>query len=275
MPGRKIYISEYQEKEDDGRTDRRIPTMPVEERAYDTPHTPVPELQLLSNGRYKTWITQSGSSYSALERPGHQPVALGPDPGGFTGCLSTCTMRTTGISGRRPTSPSRRTRSSTMSCFKPDRVMIERSDHAIESRMEITVSPESDLEVRKITLTNHSDKPRHLSVTAYMEPVLAPHADEQAHPAFMNLFIHTEWRPEQGMVFVNRRSREPGRKPVSLACWMVCEREEGRLEITTDRMEFVGRNRTLANPAGMEPGKPLSGMTMGMCWTPASPCGGT
>ena len=146
-------------------------------------------------------------------------------------------------------------------CFKPDRVMIERSDHGIESRMDITVSPESDLEVRKITLTNHGDKPRHLSITAYMEPVLAPHADEQAHPAFMNLFIHTEWRPEQGMVFVHRRSREPGRKPVSLACWMVCEREEGRLEITTDRMEFVGRNRTLAKPAGMEPGKPLSGAT--------------
>jgi cyclic beta-1,2-glucan synthetase len=260
MPGRKIYITEYQEKEDDGRTGRRIPAIPVVERAYDTPHTPVPELQLLSNGRYKAMITQAGGSFSALDGQAINRWRWDPtleDHGVFLYLYDADTKDIWSAAYQ----PTKKDAEQYHVCFKPDRALVERSDFSVESRMEITVSPESDLEVRKLTLTNHSDKPRHLSVTSYLEPVLAPQEDERAHPAFMNLFIHTEWQPEQELVFVKRRSREPGRKPICMACWMVCEREEGRVEITTDRMEFVGRNRTLASPAGMEPGKPLSGRT--------------
>lgn len=260
MPGRKIYISEYQEKEDDGRTGRRLPTVPVEERAYDTPHTPVPEVQMLSNGRYKLWVTQAGGSYAALSGQAINRWRWDPtleDHGVFF-YLYDPDNRETWSAGYQPV---KKEAEHYHVCFKPDRAMIERNDYGIESRMEITVSPENDLEVRKLTLTNHGEKTRHISVTSYMEPVLAPQADDRAHPVFMNLFIHTEWHPEQGLVFVQRRSREPGQRPICMACWMVAEREEGRMEITTDRMEFLGRNRTLQNPAGMEAGKPLSGST--------------
>ena len=33
-------------------------------RIYPTPHTPVPEVQLLSNGRYHVMITNAGGGYS-------------------------------------------------------------------------------------------------------------------------------------------------------------------------------------------------------------------
>ncbi|MEI9864920.1 MAG: hypothetical protein WDN00_10275 [Limisphaerales bacterium] len=42
----------------------------------------------------------------------------------------------------------------------------------IDSHLEITVSPENDVEVRRITFTNHSDETRTIEVTTYAEIVL-------------------------------------------------------------------------------------------------------
>ena len=46
----------------------------------------------------------------------------------------------------------------------------------LESHAEICVSPEDDVELRRISLTNHSNVPRMVEVTTYSEVVLAPAA---------------------------------------------------------------------------------------------------
>ena len=58
--------------------------------------------------------------------------------------------------------------------------------------LEIAVSPEDDVEVRRLTLTNRSDRPREIEVTSYAEVVLGPAADDFAHPAFGKLFVDTD-----------------------------------------------------------------------------------
>ena len=47
--------------------------------------------------------------------------------------------------------------------FAPDRAVIRRVDGGIETRTEIVVSPEDDAELRRVSITNHGDKPRRLT----------------------------------------------------------------------------------------------------------------
>ncbi len=49
--------------------------------------------------------------------------------------------------------------------------------------------------MRRLAVTNHSDRAREIEVTSYAEIVLAPPADDLAHPAFGKLFVETEYLP--------------------------------------------------------------------------------
>ena len=76
--------------------------------------------------------------------------------------------------------------------FKTEKVDFRRRDADIETQTEVFVSPEDDVEIRLITLTNHSTHERNLEITSYQELALAPHAADRAHPAFAKLFVQTE-----------------------------------------------------------------------------------
>ena len=72
------------------------------------------------------------------------------------------------------------------------RAEFRRHDEQIEAHTEISVSSEDDLELRRITLTNRSERVRVIEVTSYAEVVLATQAQDESHPAFSNLFVQTE-----------------------------------------------------------------------------------
>ena len=60
------------------------------------------------------------------------------------------------------------------------------------------VSAEDDAEVRRVSIANCGNRAREIDVTSYAELVLAPQADDVAHPAFMKLFVDTEYLAGQG-----------------------------------------------------------------------------
>ena len=64
-------------------------------------------------------------------------------------------------------------------------------DGDLETRTEIVVSPEDDVELRRVSVTNHGRETRSLDLTSYAEVVLAPADADLAHPAFSNLFVET------------------------------------------------------------------------------------
>ena len=53
--------------------------------------------------------------------------------------------------------------------FAPDRAVIRRRDEGIETFTEVTVSPEDDAEIRRVSVTNHSREIRELELTSYAE----------------------------------------------------------------------------------------------------------
>ncbi len=115
--------------------------------------------------------------------------------------------------------------------------------------------------MRRLTVTNQSDRPRELEVTSYAEIVLAPVADDLAHPAFSKLFVETEYLPESAaLVCARRPSARDEARVWAVHVLSVEGRMQGPVEWETDRARFLGRGRSPEDPVALD-GRALSGTT--------------
>ena len=133
-------------------------------------------------------------------------------------------------------------------------------EQGIDATTEIAVSPEDDVEVRRIGITNRTGARRVVDLTSYAEVVLTSPAADAAHPAFSNLFVQTEIIPEQQAILCHRRSGAIDGAPL----WMFHriapdESVPGDMSYETDRMRFIGRGNTLVNPQAVRGLTALSG----------------
>ena len=148
--------------------------------------------------------------------------------------------------------PVRRAASRYSVTFTADRAEFERRDVGIGTLTEIAVSLEDAAELRRITLVNHSNRPRQLEVTSYTELALAPHNADLAHPAFSKLFVQTESLPERNALLAWRTPRSPQDQPVwaaqVLALSPAVDSAEQTVQIETDRARFCGPGTHHAEP---------------------------
>jgi cyclic beta-1,2-glucan synthetase len=229
-------------------------------RRIRSPHTPFPRARILSNGSYVAIVTNSGGGASlcrgrAVTRwredrtsdPGSQFVYVRDV---HTGEVWSAAHQPV---GREP--------EAFLVEFLAEKAILERSDHGIETRLEVAVSPRDDAEVRRVTLTNRSDRPRELELTSFVEIALGSLAEDVAHPAFGKLFVETEWIPESTALLALRRPRSP-EDPASFAFHVLAMdgRAQGQVEWETDRLRFLGRGRGPEDPAALD-GRALSGTT--------------
>jgi hypothetical protein len=125
--------------------------------------------------------------------------------------------------------------------------------------LEVLVSAEDDAEVRRVSIVNSGHRVREIDVTSYAELVLAPQADDVAHPAFMKLFVATEYLAEQGTLLATRRRRAPAEREIWAAHLAIVEGETvGKPEVETDRARFLGRGQSIHRPIAVTDGRPLS-----------------
>ena len=101
--------------------------------------------------------------------------------------------------------------------FALDRAVFRRTDNGIQTETEVIVSPEDDVEIRRITLINRSVRTRRLNLTSYVELSMAPHNADRQHPAFNKLFIQTEAVPEHQALLAYRRPRGEDEPPIYVA----------------------------------------------------------
>ena len=232
-------------------------------RVLDNPGTPVPEVHLLSNGRYHLMVTHAGGGYSrwkdlAVTRWREDGTR---DPWGTFCYLRDVESGTTWSTAHQPTA---RRAAHYEAIFSEGRAEFRRRDRGegfdFETYTEIAVSPEDDIELRRVRITNRSGTPRTLDITSYAEAVLAPPAADALHPAFSNLFVQTEIVEARHAILCTRRPRSRD-EPVP---WMfhlmaVHDGEVGGLSYETDRARFLGRGRTTAAPQAIADGAALSG----------------
>jgi cyclic beta-1,2-glucan synthetase len=139
---------------------------------------------------------------------------------------------------------------------EPGTLAIRRRDGEIESRMEVSVPPESTLEIRRITLVNHGPLPRILELTSYAEVVLDSAAAFTAHPAFSRLFVQTEILPGREALLAVRRPRAASESHLLMLHALA---GEGEWTFETDRARFLGRGGSPALPQALRSTRPLSG----------------
>jgi len=227
-------------------------------RVFTTPNTPAPEVHLLSNGHYHVALTNAGGGYSrwrdlAVTRWHEDPTR---DCWGTFGYLRDVTAGAPGDRAaafwsiaHQPTLV-RSTRYEAI--FSQGRAEFRRLDHDIDTHVEISISPEDDIELRRITVSNRGRTPRAIELTSFAEVVIAHAAADAAHPAFSNLFVQTELVPAHQAILCTRRPRSGDERPPWMIHVMAVHGAvDGEPSYETSRAAFIGRGRSVRDPIAM------------------------
>ncbi len=229
-------------------------------RRFRSPHTANPHTHFLSNGAYTVSVTQAGGGSSqcrglAVTR---QRFDATSDHGGQFIYLRDPWSQELWSATYQPVC---REPGQYDVTFEVDKVTCRRRDEDLETQVQIIVSPEDDVEVRRITITNHSDRAREVELTSYAEMVLHSADDDLAHPAFGKLFVESEFHPQSAALLFSRRPRASEEERIwAFHVLAVDGPLRGAIEWETDRARFLGRGRSPQNPIALD-GRPLSGTT--------------
>jgi cellobiose phosphorylase len=220
-------------------------------RVFTNPDTPTPEIHLLSNGKYNVMVTNSGAGYSrwrdiavtrwredaSLDNEGTFIYLRDIDSGEF---WSTAYQPTLKKSKKYE------------AVFSQSRAEFKRRDHHIETHTEIAVSPEDDIELRRVTVTNRSHNTRIIELTSYAEAVVNHAEADIAHASFSNLFVQTEIiRPYQAIICGRRPRSDKDSFPFMLHLMAVHGNSVKAASYETNRGKFIGRCGVLTDPAAM------------------------
>jgi cyclic beta-1,2-glucan synthetase len=239
----------------------------------------LPQVHILSNGTYTTFITGAGGGYSQCVLTTEKDRSEG-DVFALTRWRADTTLdewgtwiyvqdRDSGVLWSAAYQPTATVADQHGVWFDPYKAEFRRRDHGISLRMEVTVPPTDNLEIRRITLTNHSGQTRHLAVTSYGEVVLALQEIDRRHQAFNKLFIESEYVSDLNTLLFSRRPRSGKEAPVYLAHLVAAEDDRSvSVEYETDRHPFIGRGRTIRSPRALCGGDALLSATTGATLDP-------
>ncbi|RZT97756.1 GH36-type glycosyl hydrolase domain-containing protein [Rivibacter subsaxonicus] len=133
--------------------------------------------------------------------------------------------------------------------FHHDRVCLDAQWPDLHTRCTVWVSPEDDIELRQIELSNLGGQPIELELLSAFEVSLAEARADEAHPAFAKLFVRADWNAADRALYFERRPRlstEPGLHAVHF----VAQTDEQVVGVRAeaDREHWLGRQRDGAQP---------------------------
>ncbi len=203
---------------------------------------------LLSNGRYSVTLRANGAGWSRFDgadisrwrddalrdaygtffylrrEPGSTPVSLtqhpAPDPAAHY-----------------------------QASFHADHVVLDTVWSNLRSCCTVWVSPEDDIELRRIELWNTSSEPITIELMSMFEVALAAARADEAHPAFSNLFITADWQADERALYFKRRSRLSGEQGLH-AVHFIARADHQLLSVQpqADRARWLGRRRDASSP---------------------------
>jgi len=228
-------------------------------RVFARADTARPAVQLMTNGRYHLMVTNAGGGYSrwhdiAITRWREDATR---DPWGVF-----CYLRDgeTGKVWSNTPAPTLTAVDYSEAIFTESSVEFRRRLDNIEAYTQIVVSPEDDIELRRIRITNRARVERSIDVTSYAEVVLASAIGDSLHPAFGNLFVQTEILADRDAILATRRRRsseEPQRWMMHLLA--LHDTESLHTSFESDRLRFVGRGNEPSHAVATRAAAPLSG----------------
>jgi cyclic beta-1,2-glucan synthetase len=221
----------------------------ISERSFTEPGV-VPEVNILSNSRMSSIISDNGTGMLtwnglSITRWIEDPVVHTSGPVIY---MHDVTKEETWSITRFPCQNVENEKS----IFRLYQTEFEGAYQDIYSKLDITVSPNVDAEVRRLKLVNNSEEERILEVTTFLELALAEPSAINAHPAFSKLFIETSHDAELQCLFAKKRRREEdGQEAWAVHTVFVEGEKTADYEFETDRAKFIGRGYSLQNPKSM------------------------
>jgi len=229
-------------------------TAPIPAPWVPSPHAQIPLMHILGNGNLSTRVSEAGAGGlfwrgDAMTR--WQPSPTQDQHGIWIYITEPGTPDLWSV-GRMPTGQSGQ---DSKTVFHHHMIETFRRDHQIATRMELTIAPSDDVEIREITVTNESDRIRTIDFTSYAEVVLSAPNDDERHPAFSKLFVGSTFIAAQHALLFQRRPQRPETKPPVLLHQALFDDPAITLRsYDTDRAHFIGRNGSLRAPHGIRHG---------------------
>lgn len=203
---------------------------------------------VLSNGRYSVALRPNGAGTSRWGRIG---IYRGRDDALRDAYGSFFYLRRIGeaLLASITHHPARDVAATYKCVYHADRVCFEAAWPDLEAHMTVWVSPEDDVEFRRIELRNLSDQFIDLELISAFEVTLADPLADEAHPAFSNLFISAEWQNEHEALIFERKPRLSAEQRLCAAHFLT-ESDSNVIGIRaqTDRQKWLGRNHQADQP---------------------------
>ena len=212
---------------------------------------------LLSNGRYAVTLRANGAGTS---RWGNNTVSRSRDDALRDGYGSFFHLRwdrqPRAVSLTQHPAPDRAAHYH--SSFHADRAWFGATWSELDAETMVWVSPEDDIEFRRIVLRNRGDRLLDLELISSFEVTLADARADEAHPAFQNLFIGAEWQAGHQALVFERKPRLAQDKGM-LAAHFIAEAEPlaTAVRIQIDRQRWLGRNHGASHPLAAFDDPPL------------------
>ncbi|MDP2619785.1 MAG: glucoamylase family protein [Hyphomicrobiales bacterium] len=223
----------------------RIPTPAL--HGWTAPNQPDLQLHVMGNGSLASWISDAGGGAlwwrnQALTRWTGDDVSRGGDTRIYVSERESGAVWSLGGHASNRSSDTN---------FHAHKIEFHERVEGLSTNLEIAIAPSDDVEIRRVTIFNDSDRAREIDVTSYAEVVLAPAAAHERHPAFSKLFVHSERLDAQNALVFKRRPRRPAdRPPVLIHGLLPTDAAVTPAGFETDRRRFLGRHGDPERPPG-------------------------
>ena len=225
--------------------------------------TPIPQVNLLSNGAYNVLLTNMGGGYSSwndIDLTRWQPDGV-LDPWGTWIYIQDIggDPQNRGKPWSAAHQPIPGNAADMQVTYFAHMVVFRRTENEVTSTMEITVAPDDPVEIRRLHLHNNIGDTRDLRLTSFGEVILSPQSADTRHPAFNKLFIESEFFPELDLQIFIRRPRSNLETPIYMGHMLVAPGNHAAIRHEADRYQFLGRNQSLRSPAALRSQQYLTG----------------
>lgn len=135
--------------------------------------------------------------------------------------------------------------------FASDRLKYVLVENEVATTTEIIVSTMYNAEIRKVTLKNNAKKRKTIELTTYLEPTITENVNDVTHRTFNNLFLESEYDTNLQALIMKRVLRNKIDR-YYLLHRLYIPNYKNDYEYETQRVRFIGRDRTASNPIALE-----------------------
>ena len=223
---------------------------------------PMPEVGLLSNGEYTVMLNDRGAGFSRFNNVmlnRYRKISAEP----FGQFLFVRNMATDRL-WSNTYAPLDVMPEKYVVTFASDKIQFLRVDDGIETKTEVTVIKDRFAEIRRVTISNHSQRDVDLELTSYAEVILAPHQGDESHRVFNGMNIISEYDAEHQALVLSKPVQE-ARDARYFVLHKLFVPEGGESapfttmpEYETSRLRFLGRGGSLRHAEVIDSHRTLS-----------------